>query len=241
MTAGLDGGQNRMLNLDLHNHRPLREIVYEELKRQILVGEIAPGTRMMEVDLAEEMGVSRTPVREAIRKLEKEGLVTIEPRRGAYASDISIKDILDVLEVRQNLEGMAASLAARKVTEEEKQDFIRANAAYKAAILSGNTDEIIKNDEYFHQLIVNYSDNKTLTQLLSQVQELALRFRYIYYDDFSRYERMPKEHEEIEEAILSGDIAKAKVVAEEHVAHLKEFVIKHGENLFQDAKKDEAN
>lgn len=230
-----------MLNLDLHNHRPLREIVYEELKRQILVGEIAPGTRMMEVDLAEEMGVSRTPVREAIRKLEKEGLVTIEPRRGAYASDISIKDILDVLEVRQNLEGMAASLAARKVTEEEKQDFIRANAAYKAAILSGNTDEIIKNDEYFHQLIVNYSDNKTLTQLLSQVQELALRFRYIYYDDFSRYERMPKEHEEIEEAILSGDIAKAKVVAEEHVAHLKEFVIKHGENLFQDAKKDEAN
>ena len=230
-----------MLNLDLHNHRPLREIVYEELKRQILVGEIAPGTRMMEVDLAEEMGVSRTPVREAIRKLEKEGLVTIEPRRGAYASDISIKDILDVLEVRQNLEGMAASLAARKVTEEEKQDFIRANAAYKAAILSGNTDEIIKNDEYFHQLIVNYSDNKTLTQHLSQVQELALRFRYIYYDDFSRYERMPKEHEEIEEAILSGDIAKAKVVAEEHVAHLKEFVIKHGENLFQDAKKDEAN
>ena len=186
-----------MLTLDLQNHRPLREIVYEELKRQILVGEIAPGTRMMEVDLAEDMGVSRTPVREAIRKLEKEGLVTIEPRRGAYASDISIKDMLDVLEVRQNLEGMAAALAARKVTEEEKRDFIRANEEYKKAILSGNTDEIIKNDEHFHQLIVNYRDNKTLTQLLSQVQELALRFRYIYYDDFSRYERMPKEHEEI--------------------------------------------
>ena len=230
-----------MLNLDLQNHRPLREIVYEELKRQILVGEIAPGTRMMEVDLAEDMGVSRTPVREAIRKLEKEGLVTIEPRRGAYASDISIKDMLDVLEVRQNLEGMAAALAARKVTEEEKRDFIKANEEYKKAILSGNTDAIIKNDEHFHQLIVNYSDNKTLTQLLSQVQELALRFRYIYYDDFSRYERMPKEHEEIEEAILSGDIEKARVVAEEHVAHLKEFVIKHGENLFQDTKKDEIN
>ena len=94
-----------MLNLDLQNHRPLREIVYEELKRQILVGEIAPGTRMMEVELAEEMGVSRTPIREAIRKLEKEGLVTIEPRRGAYASEISVKDMVDVLEVRQDLEG----------------------------------------------------------------------------------------------------------------------------------------
>ena len=106
-----------MINFSLQNHRPLREIVYEELKRQIMVGEIAPGTRMMEVELADEMGVSRTPVREAIRKLEKEGLVTIEPRRGAYASDISAKEMVDVLEVRQDLEGMAAGLAAQKITE----------------------------------------------------------------------------------------------------------------------------
>ena len=107
-----------MINFTLQNHKPLREIVYEELKRQIMVGEIAPGTRMMEVELAEEMGVSRTPVREAIRKLEKEGLVTIEPRRGAYASDISAKDMVDILEVRQDLEGMAAGIAAQRITEE---------------------------------------------------------------------------------------------------------------------------
>ena len=229
-----------MLNLDLQNHRPLREIVYEELKRQILVGEIAPGTRMMEVELAEDMGVSRTPVREAIRKLEKEGLVTIEPRRGAYASDISIKDMVDVLEVRQMLEGMAASMAAQKVTEEEKLDFVEANSAYKNAVKKGNIEEIIRYDELFHQLIVSYSGNKTLNQLLSQVQELALRFRYIYYDDFSRYENMPVEHEEIEEAIISGDTQKAKVVAEEHVERLKKFVIDEGKNLFQNTKENES-
>ena len=229
-----------MLNLDLQNHRPLREIVYEELKRQILVGEIAPGTRMMEVELAEDMGVSRTPVREAIRKLEKEGLVTIEPRRGAYASDISIKDMVDVLEVRQMLEGMAASMAAQKVTEEEKLDFVEANSAYKNAVKKGNIEEIIRYDELFHKLIVSYSGNKTLNQLLSQVQELALRFRYIYYDDFSRYENMPVEHEEIEEAIISGDTQKAKVVAEEHVERLKKFVIDEGKNLFQNTKENEA-
>ena len=103
-----------MINFDLQNHRPLREIVYEELKREILVGEIAPGTRMMEIELADEMGVSRTPVREAIRKLEKEGLVTIEPRKGAYASDVSIKDMVDVLEVREDLEAMAAAMAAHR-------------------------------------------------------------------------------------------------------------------------------
>ena len=107
-----------MINFTLQNHKPLREIVYEELKRQIMVGEIAPGTRMMEVELADEMGVSRTPVREAIRKLEKEGLVTIEPSRGAYASDNYAKEMVDILEVRQDLEGMAAGIAAQKITEE---------------------------------------------------------------------------------------------------------------------------
>ncbi len=229
-----------MLNLDLQNHRPLREIVYEELKRQILVGEIAPGTRMMEVEMAEDMGVSRTPIREAIRKLEKEGLVTIEPRRGAYASEISVKDMVDVLEVRQDLEGMAAALAAEKVTEEEKQAFIKVNSEYEEAIKSGNTEEIIRCDELFHQLIVSYSGNKTLNQLLSQVQELALRFRYIYYDDFSRYEKMPKEHEQIEEAILSGDSHKARIVAEEHVTKLKRFIIDERENLFKNERKNEA-
>ena len=180
--------EREMLNFDLQNHRPLREIVYEELKRQILIGEIAPGTRMMEVELADDRGVSRTPVREAIRKLEKEGLVSIEPRRGAYASDISIKDMVDVLEVRQDLEGMAAGLAAIKATEEEKEELRKATEEYRHAVESGDIEEIIKWDEAFHKRIVNFSGNKTLVQLVSQVQELALRFRYIYYDDFSRFE-----------------------------------------------------
>ena len=222
-----------MINFDLQNHRPLREIVYEELKREILVGEIAPGTRMMEIELADEMGVSRTPVREAIRKLEKEGLVTIEPRKGAYASDVSIKDMVDVLEVREDLEAMAAAMAAQKVNEDEKKALREATLEYKEAVESERTEDIIRCDEKFHQLIVNCSGNKTLVQLFSQVQELALRFRYLYYDDFSRYERMPMEHREIEEAILSGDYEKARVAAGEHVKKLKQFVIDEGEKIIQ--------
>ena len=133
-----------MLNFDLQNHRPLREIVYEELKRQILVGEISPGTRMMEVELADVMGVSRTPVREAIRKLEKEGLVSIEPRKGAYASNISIKDMVDVLEVRQGLEEMAAMLAAGRITESQKEELLGILANYRKAVEAANIEEIIK-------------------------------------------------------------------------------------------------
>ena len=221
-----------MINFDLQNHRPLREIVYEELKRQILIGEIAPGTRMMEVELADEMGVSRTPVREAIRKLEKECLVSIEPRRGAYASDISIKDIVDVMEVRQDLEGMAAGLAAIKATKEEKEALKKATEEYRRAVETGSIDEIIKWDEAFHKRVVSCSGNKTLIQLVSQVQELALRFRYIYYDDFSRFEGQPMEHKDIVDAIISGDAEKARRSADEHISRLKEFVIKEGETVF---------
>ena len=222
-----------MLNFDVQNHRPLREIVYEQLKRQILTGRITPGTRMMEVELADEMGVSRTPVREAIRKLEKEGLVTIEPRRGAYASDISVKDMVDTLEVREDLEGLAAALAAERMTEEQIDELVKITEGYSEAILNSDTEKIIQYDEKFHKHIVSCSGNKTLIQLSEIVQELALRFRYIYYDDFSRYENMPVEHRQIIAAITSGDADTARMSADSHVKKLKEFVIREGEEVFR--------
>lgn len=215
-----------MINFDLQNHRPLRELVYEELKRQIMIGEIPPGTRMMEVEMADDMGVSRTPVREAIRKLEKEGLVSIEPRRGAYASDVSIKDLIDVLEVRQYLEGMAAELAASQITKDEKIKLVEAAEKYKASIADGDIYSIIHADEAFHTTVVGFSNNKTLVQMVNQVQELALRFRYIFYEDFARFQGQPKEHQEIVDAILAGDGEQAKQLASAHISHLKEFVEK---------------
>ncbi len=221
-----------MLNFDLQNHRPLREIVYEQLKLQILTGRITPGTRMMEVELADEMGVSRTPVREAIRKLEKEGLVTIEPRRGAYASDISVKDMVDTLEVREDLEGLAAALAAERMTEEQVEELIQITRKYSEAIKDNDTEKIIRYDEQFHKHIVACSGNKTLIQLSETVQELALRFRYLFYDDFSRYENMPVEHRQIIDAIKGGDADTARQTADIHVKRLKEFVIQEGEAVF---------
>ena len=220
-----------MINFTLQYHKPLREIVYEELKRQIMVGEIAPGTRMMEVELADEMGVSRTPVREAIRKLEKEGLVTIEPRRGAYASDISVKDMVDILEVRQDLEGMAAGIAAQKINDESREELENIARKYKESVDLEDVEQIIKYDEEFHKYIVSLSDNKTLIKLVSQMQELALRFRYIYYEDFSRFKNQPTEHQAIVDAIVKGDANEARVKAEEHLAKLKDFVRGEGEKL----------
>lgn len=217
-----------MLNFDIQNHRPLREIVYEELKMQILTGEIKPGTRMMEVELAEDMGVSRTPIREAIRKLEKEGLVIIEPRRGAYASEASIEDMVSILEVREELEGLAASLAAQRMTENYKNRLIEAAEGFKQALVEGDTEKLIQEDTLFHHIIVDATENKVLVNMVEQLQERVLRFRYLYYSDFKRAEMMPAEHQEIIEGILSGDSKVARAAAEVHIERLKELVITEG-------------
>ena len=214
-----------MLNFDIQNHKPLREMVYEELKMQILTGAIVPGTRMMEVELANQIGVSRTPVREAIRKLEKEGLVIIEPRKGAYASQISTKDMVEILEVRQNMEGLAAYFAASRMQPSQLEDLKNISAKYNTAVSEGNMEDMIQYDTRFHRIIVESCNNKILVQMIEQLQELVLRFRYIYYDDFKRAENMPEEHRIILEAIESGDANAAREASDLHNNRLKELVI----------------
>ena len=217
-----------MLNFDIQNHRPLREVVYEELKMQILTGAIVPGTRMMEVELAKEIGVSRTPIREAIRKLEKEGLVTIEPRRGAYASQISTQDMVEILEVRQNMEGLAAFFAASRMNEDQLEELKEVSKYYNKAVQDGNMEDMIKHDTRFHRIIVESCNNKVLVQMIEQLQELVLRFRYIYYDNFKRAENMPEEHFEILHAIETKDAEAARNAADVHIDRLKELVIHDG-------------
>ena len=214
-----------MIDFDINSHRPLREIVYEELRELILTGKIKPGTRMMEIELAEDMGVSRTPIREAIRKLEKEGLLTIEPRKGAYASEVSIKDMVDILEVRGNLDGLSAYYAAERMTELEKKELLLVSQSFDQAVADGNMAEMIRNDTKFHHLIVDSSRNNHLISMVGQLQELVLRFRYIYYKDFKRAEEMPAEHNRIYEAIASGRGENAREEAFKHIDKLKDMIL----------------
>ncbi len=214
-----------MLNFDIQSHRPLREIVYEELRNLILTGKIKPGTRMMEIELAEDMGVSRTPIREAIRKLEKEGLVVIEPRKGAYASEVSVKDMEDILEVRANLEGLAAYLAAERMTEAEKKALEEVKIKFREAVSEGKMPEMISYDTKFHHMIVEASRNNHLIHMVEQLQELVLRFRYIYYKDFKRAEDMIPEHKRIFEEISSGNGANARFEAFNHIDKLKDMIM----------------
>ena len=112
------------LKMDVNDYLPLRDVVFNTLRQAILRGEMEPGERLMEIQLAEKLGVSRTPIREAMRKLEQEGLVVMIPRRGAQVANITEKDLNDVLEVRIALENVAIEKACARMTEEEMLSLI---------------------------------------------------------------------------------------------------------------------
>ena len=213
------------MELDFQIQKPLRELVYLELKRRILTGEIESHTRLMEIELADKMNVSRTPIREAVRKLAAEGLVVIEPRHGAYVSEISIKDLEDVFEVREALGELAAGIAAERATEEDKAALNKLLRLNQLAIENHNRDEMVEYDEKLHNYIVECSGNKTLIQMVKQVQEPSMRFRYVYYDDQRKYMIQPVEHKRIVDAIVAGDPEAARKAAKEHIATLKAFIV----------------
>ena len=221
-----------MTDIQLKVQKPLKDLVYLELKHKILTGEIVSQTRLMEIDLSEKMNVSRTPIREAIKRLADDGLVKVEPRRGAYVANISIKDMLDVFEVREDMEGFVTKLAAQRITEEEKHQLRAIAREYEAALEKADDKEtIIALDEKFHNFIVKCSGNETLSELVKYVQELSLRFRYLYYDDFSLYETTAEQHNRIMEAINAGRDEEARAEADAHVKALKEFVFELGKKM----------
>ena len=221
-----------MTDIQLKVQKPLKDLVYLELKHKIMTGEIVSQTRLMEIDLSEKMNVSRTPIREAIKRLADDGLVRVEPRRGAYVANISIKDMLDVFEVREDMEGFVAKLAAQRITKEQKDELKAIAAEYESAIeKASDKEKIIELDEKFHNFIVKCSDNETLSELVKYVQELSLRFRYLYYEDPSLYGSTAEQHNRIVEAITSGRDEEARFEADAHVKALKEFVFELGKKM----------
>ena len=131
---------------------PLRDVVFNTLRQAILKGELAPGERLMEIQLAEKLGVSRTPIREAIRKLELEGLVLMIPRKGAEVAKISERSLRDVLEVRRSLEELAIELACQRMSEEDMDELERVQGSFRNAIARGEAMAIAGTDEHYHDV-----------------------------------------------------------------------------------------
>ena len=203
--------------VNMDEYLPLRDVVFKTLRQAILKGELEPGERLMEIQLAERLGVSRTPIREAIRKLELEGLVLMIPRKGAEVAKISESNLRDVLEVRRSLEELAIDLACQRITEEELDELNKAEVDFKAAIENGDAMQIAQTDESFHEIIYNSTKNQKLVQILNNLREQMYRYRLEYIKDEDKRQVLLVEHEHILNALKNRNIAEAKKAAREHI------------------------
>ncbi|MGN8817389.1 GntR family transcriptional regulator [Oribacterium sp. HCP28S3_H8] len=226
--------------VNMNEYLPLRDLVFNTLRQAILKGELKPGERLMEIQLAEKLGVSRTPIREAIRKLELEGLVLMIPRKGAEVAKISHKSLQDVLEVRGALEELATDLACQRITDEELESLRKAEAHFKQVVSSGGNEmQIAEADEAYHDIIYNASGNKKLVQMINNLREQMYRYRLEYIKDEAKRGTLISEHEKILEAIRLRDIIRAKALMKEHIDNQEMTVsrnLEEGEDEDESAK-----
>lgn len=214
-----------LVPVNLDSYKPLRDLVLEAIREAIINGSLQPRERLMEIQLAEELGVSRTPVREALRKLELEGFIVMIPRKGAYVSDLTMKDIADVFEIRAALEGLAAALAAERITEEELEEMERLLVEKGEAINQNDIDKLVEVDTKFHETMYKASRNERLTGIISNLREQIQRFRLTSLSVPGRKNDSLVEHRGIVEAIQARDIQLAKQLAQEHIENAENVLI----------------
>ncbi len=204
---------------------PLRDVVFNTLRKAILTGQLKPGERLLEVHLAKKLGVSRTPIREAIRKLELEGLVVMIPRKGAEVAQITEKSLKDVLEVRRAMDAFIAELACERITDEEIAALQEAAKAFEEATRGKDTTTIAKADVRFHDIIIEASGNVRLKQLVNNLAEQMYRYRFVYLKDERSHKKLVSEHQAICDAILRHDKAAAAEAATIHIDNQEKAII----------------
>jgi len=224
---------SRLLPVKLDSYKPLREVVYETIREAIRNGTLTPGERLMEIQLAEELGVSRTPVREAIRKLELERFVVMLPRRGTYVSNLSLKDINEVFEIRAALDGLAAGLAAERITEEELEQMERLLVEIADHIERHDNQKIVEADEAFHDILYRASRNERLVGIIYNLREQFARFRSVSINYPGRLQNTLEEHRQLVEAIAQRNPEAAQQKAREHIENAEQTLLLEMEQLRQ--------
>ena len=214
------------LEMEMDEYLPLRDVVFNTLRRAILKGELKPGERLMEIALADKLGVSRTPIREAIRKLELEGLVVMAPRKGAKVASITERDLNDVLEVRKGMEVLAISLACKRITGEELEKLESIERSFQSLIESGNLTELAEMDVKFHDTIYQATNNQRLEQLLNNLREQMYRYRMEYLKDIAVRRTLAEEHKAICEALRGRDESKAQNYVSVHIDNQQKAIIR---------------
>ena len=206
--------------------KPLSDFIFDELREEILSGNLKPGERLMEIKYAKSLGVSRTPFREAVRKLEKEGLVTVLPRRGAHVSMLSVKDLCDVLDIRCALD----MLAIEKFTENAKDaDLMHLKSlidSFARATEDDNLQQQASSDVDFHEYIYTHTGNERLVQIYYGLKDQLYRFRILYLKEVFEPSAVSEEHYKMLDAIRTKNADIAKQIASLHIQNQKNNLLK---------------
>ena len=201
--------------------KSLSERACEVLRNDILNGVLKPGDRLMEIHYAEKLGISRTPLREAMRMLELEGLVTVLPRRGAHVSLISRKDINELLDIRSALDMLAVELFIKKAKDAEIERLTQISEAFDKAAEENNLQAQISSDVEFHEYIYKKSDNERLFNLYAGFKDRLYRYRVLYLKSTFHSDKISAEHDKIMEAIRSRNIDEAREISKIHIVNQK--------------------
>lgn len=212
--------------IEMTDLRPIREIVLERLRTAIITRTLNPGDRLIETDIAEKMGVSRTPVREAFRQLEIEGLAENIPRKGTVVKGISKKDILEIYEIREVLEGLEFRLACSKITDSQIAMLKEKLVTMQECIDNNDITEYWKVHGDFHDIILYSSGNHRLIDEMKQVYEYLSSLRNFTRVMNKRREVAMEEHKLIIEAFEKKDEKLAEKVGRMHTVNAKKFLLK---------------
>lgn len=195
----------------------LRGRVFDTIREKILSGELKQGDELREVTIGQELGVSRTPVREALRQLELEGLVEIIPNRGAYVIGITAKDIEDIYRMRSLLEGLCAKYAVGHITKEQLDELEEVTYLTDFYVKKESYDQLYELDNRFHDLLYQASGSRMIGHVLSDFHHYVERIRKVSLANPERSKLFNEEHKAIVKAILQKDEAMAEKLANEHM------------------------
>jgi DNA-binding GntR family transcriptional regulator len=212
-------------NTSFHQNKPIREVVYESLRKTIISGKIPVGERIIEKEYAERLNISRTPVREALRALEIEELVEYVPRVGVIVKRITMEDVLEIYKIRQHLEVLAALSAMDNITKNEIEDIEDLLTLTENKNQEGDVEEVIRLFGVFNQKIYEASRMKRLTSMISKLNEYLQRFRNISISDNARRESALKDHREILKAISEKDKASIEAIIKDHLEDSLKVVV----------------
>lgn len=208
--------------------RSLTDQVYEYLSELIVEGKIRPGEKLVEKDLSQKFSVSRSPLRECFRILESEGLITINPRKGAYVRNFSRKDVEDVSLVRATLEALAAKLAVQNITEKEIAILDDLVTKMDEAITRGETKSFYELNTLYHNIIIKASNNEALEKTLRTLRKgIWLRITFLYFYSPLALNLSNGNHKGIVEAFIRKDPVTVERLIEEHIEQTKKHVLAH--------------